>query len=327
MKQLKNRYFAKKNDLINVLKEKINYAVELWTRSDVDKIFCLSGGLDSSLLALTYAAQNRKINTISFIYQQSKKYSMWNESLNSDLVAKKIKSNHEKFYWSANDFKKEIYNIIQSLEEPFGNSVLPWFIYKKIKNNFKVCITGNGGDELFGNYSRVENYRSFKGNFYDRINFKENYFYRNYYFNRNLQNKYLFYKNKDISDTFFKTLTKNKFKIDENRNLALLDYLGQFKDDMLFSEDKMSMRNSVEVRTPFLDKNLFNFVYSLKNQRTRKNNYKYLIKELLKNQLPSKILNSEKKGFNMPISLFLRENFLKELNYFLSKKTLPKMVL
>ena len=123
---------------------------------------------------------------------------------------------------------------------------------------------------------------------------------------------------------FFKMLLEKKSNIDKKRNLALLDYVGQFKDDQLFSEDKLSMRNSIEVRAPYLDKDLFSFVYSLRNQRTKKDNYKYLVKELAKNVIPLGVLESQKKGFNMPISLFLRENFSSELRHYLSKKNLKK---
>ena len=169
---------------------------------------------------------------------------------------------------------------------------------------------------------RVENYKKLNGKFYDKKNFENNYLYKNYYFNLSFQNKYLNHKTKNISDIFYKMLIKNKNFLDKERNLALLDYLGQFKDDMLFSEDKISMRNSVEARAPYLDNNLFKFVYSLKNQRIKDGNYKYLLKNIGKT-IPSKILNSEKKGFNMPISLFLREN-LKRVKLFFIQKTLPK---
>ena len=56
------------------------------------------------------------------------------------------------------------------------------------------------------------------------------------------------------------------------------------------------MRNSIEVRAPYLDKDLFSFVYSLRNQRTKKDNYKYLVKELAKNVIPLGVLESQKKG-------------------------------
>lgn len=323
IKNVQNIFFENKKKLIAKLNDKIDSAVNLWTRSDVDKVFTLSGGLDSSLLAATYARQEKKINTISFVYN-NKKYDRWDESINSDLIAKQINSNHQKYYWSPIDFKKDLLEVINSLEEPFGNSILPWFIYKKIKNKFKVSISGNGGDELFGNYLRVENYKSYNGNFYNKKNFEENYFYKNFYFNNKYRNRYLNIKTKNISDAYYKMFLENKSKIDKDRNLALLDYMGQFKDDMLFSEDKLSMRNSVEVRSPFLDNELFNFVFSLKKQRTMDNNYKYLIKEMLKNLIPTSVLRSNKKGFHMPISLFLRENYKKELLHYLSKKNLRK---
>ena len=79
----------------------------------------------------------KKINTISFVYKNDK-YKNWNESLNSDLVAKNIKSDHQKYFWSAKDFKNDLENIILSLEEPFGNSLLPWFLYKQIRKDYKV---------------------------------------------------------------------------------------------------------------------------------------------------------------------------------------------
>lgn len=324
IKKLENIFFEKKNDLIKTLEEKIFNAVNLWTRSDVDKIFSLSGGIDSSILATIYANQEKKINTISFVYKNDK-YKNWNESLNSDLVAKNIGSNHQKYFWSAKDLKNDLENIILSLEEPFGNSILPWFLYKQIRKDYKVCITGNGGDELFGNYMRVENYKKLSGNFYNKKNFENNYLYKNYYFDLSFQNKYLNHKTKNISDIFYKMLIRNKNYLDKERNLALLDYLGQFKDDMLFSEDKISMRNSVEARTPYLDNNLFKFVYSLKNQRIKDGNYKYLLKNIGKKILPKNVLNDKKKGFNMPISIFLRENFHKETKFYLSKKNLNKV--
>ena len=129
IKKLGNIFFDNKSKLIKTLEEKIFNAVNLWTRSDVDKIFSLSGGLDSSILAAVYANQEKKINTISFVYKNDK-YKNWNESLNSDLVAKNIKSDHQKYFWSAKDFKNDLENIILSLEEPFGNSLLPWFLTK-----------------------------------------------------------------------------------------------------------------------------------------------------------------------------------------------------
>ena len=59
IKKNKSVNFENKKDLIKILKEKLDNAVKLWTRSDVDQVFSLSGGLDSSLLAATYARQGK----------------------------------------------------------------------------------------------------------------------------------------------------------------------------------------------------------------------------------------------------------------------------
>ena len=86
-----------------------------------------------------------------------------------------------------------------------------------------------------------------------------------------------------------------------------MDYQTQFQDDMLFLEDKLSMRNSVETRTPYLDHDLFKFIYSLKLQRTNKNEYKHLLKKVGYQLLPKNIVDSKKKGFSMPLSLIMRK--------------------
>jgi len=310
-------------DTYSIFKKKIFSAVHTWSRSDVDKVFTLSGGLDSSIIA-AISAKQEKINTISFVYKKNDKFNRFNEVNNSDLLAKKLKSNHEKYYWSPSDFKNDLFDIIDSLEEPFGNSLLPWFLFKKIKKTFKVCITGNGGDELFGNYRRVENYKKLNNNFYNISNFEKNYFNKIYQFNRSLQNKYLLNKSENPSKIYYKVFENGKKLLDKERNLALVDYLTHLREDQLFSEDKMSMKHSVETRTPFLDIKLFKFVYSLKKKRTTPKEYKYLLSKLGRHLLPNEVLKSEKKGFSMPLSIFMRENFCNEVKHYLSRKNLTK---
>ena len=323
LKEVSDIYIQNESEMIIKLKEKLINALDYWGRSDVDKVFTLSGGLDSSVLAALYAEQGKKVNTISYGYRGSAKYKMWDETNNIKLITKKIKSNHEQCFWSADEFAKDFFEIINSLEEPYGNSLLPWFLFKKMKKNYKVCITGNGGDELFGNYDRVSKYLNFKGDFYNKKNFTNNYFYKVYYFfNKGLQKKYLTNQSQDVSGEFFNILIKDKSIIDEKRNLSLLDYLTQFRDDMLFAEDKLSMRHSIEVRSPYLDNELFDFVYSLKKQRTSSKEYKHLLRKIGNTLLPKEIFQGPKKGFSMPLSLFMRNNFKLEVKHYLSKENL-----
>ncbi len=323
IKTLSDIYISDNKKLVAKVYENIADALRYWARSDVEKVFALSGGLDSSILASIYSKEFEKVNTISFVYSDLSKYKRFSETENIKAITSKIKSNHEDYYWSNKDFCSDLDSIVKSIEEPQGNSLLPWFLYKKIKKNFKVCITGNGGDELFGNYNRPLNYLNKSLKPYDFENFKNNYFYKNYYFfNRDLQKKYLKNYTKDVSTLFYKILNKKKPKLDVKRNLSILDYQTQFQDDMLFLEDKLSMRNSVETRTPYLDHDLFKFIYSLKLQRINKNEYKHLLKKVGYQLLPKSIIDSKKKGFSMPLSLIMRNDLKNKITHYLSKKNL-----
>ena len=75
-----------------------------WARSDVEKVFALSGGLDSSILASIYSKEFEKVNTISFVYSDLSKYKRFSETENIKAITSKIKSNHEDYYWSNKDF-------------------------------------------------------------------------------------------------------------------------------------------------------------------------------------------------------------------------------
>ncbi|MGC8603981.1 MAG: asparagine synthase (glutamine-hydrolyzing), partial [Desulfomonilaceae bacterium] len=82
----------------------------------------------------------------------------------------------------------------------------------------------------------------------------------------------------------------------------LLDYI-------LVKVDRCSMMHSLEVRAPFLDKELVEFVFSLPSKmKIKKFNRKYLLKKALKNYLPRSILHRKKRGFLIPTALWLKQN-------------------
>lgn len=97
----------------------------------------------------------------------------------------------------------------------------------------------------------------------------------------------------------------------ENRLIYL--YLKNYlQDDILNKTDRASMANSLEVRAPFLDYNLVEFINSLpSNYKLRGWQTKYILKELMKDKLPKNIVCRSKKGFGMPVAKWIR-NDLKE---------------
>lgn len=82
----------------------------------------------------------------------------------------------------------------------------------------------------------------------------------------------------------------------------LLDYI-------LVKVDRCSMMHALEVRAPFLDKELVEFVFSLPSRmKIKRFKRKYLLKKALHNHLPATIINRKKRGFLIPTALWLKQN-------------------
>jgi len=96
-------------------------------------------------------------------------------------------------------------------------------------------------------------------------------------------------------------------------------------NDYLTKVDRMSMANSLEVRVPLLDHKLLEFAVSIDSKyKLRWLMAKYLLKKIMKNKLPDKIIKGRKKGFSLPLARWFRENFSVLLNEFLSEDIIKK---
>ena len=94
-------------------------------------------------------------------------------------------------------------------------------------------------------------------------------------------------------------------------------------NDYLTKVDMMSMANSLEVRVPFLDHRLLEFALPLSSKYKVKGlTTKYLLKKIMKEKLPSEIIEGKKKGFSIPLTKWFREDFSVLINEFLSEDTI-----
>ena len=121
--------------------------------SDVSNGTLLSGGIDSSLVTF-YAnkVSNKKINS----YCVKSIDSFFDESRYAEQVAKRIGTDHSTLEFNRNDFFHEVINIHKIYDEPFGDSsqIPTYLLFKSIKQNIKVALSGDGGDEVFLGYNR-----------------------------------------------------------------------------------------------------------------------------------------------------------------------------
>ena len=321
--------FKDNKEVVELVEEQIKKSLKLWTTSDVPLSLMLSGGIDSSLLAsMYYKNLSENMTTYSNVFKK-KKYDRWNEESTISDFTKKYKHNHNNYYFNEITFKKNLGKIITHLGEPFGGGLPSWFLLKEISKKFKVVLSGTGGDELFGNYNRQFNFIKSNNNYYNEKSFNKNYFYNNLFLaNLDFKKKYTYLNienSKNVSKPLFKSFVKNKLKQPLTKNISLLDLNFDLTDDYLYLSDRFSMAHSLELRTPYLDHELVELVYSLPEKyRINKKIYKPILRSIGKKYLPKSYFSPKKKGFSLPISHLMRKELLSQVEDLLSRKSLEK---
>ena len=317
--------------LIKIIEQQIIKSVKLWSVSDVPISFLLSGGLDSGLITAIYKKLIRKkTSTYSYIFNFNKMYERWNESKTINDFLKKYRTNHKNYYFNQKKFINEFHDIIKHLGEPFGGGLPSWYLLKDVSRKHKVTLTGVGGDELFGNYNRPFKILNQNEDCYKYRNFKKYYFYNKFYLaDHKFKKKYTnlnLSKLEDPSLKYFKKFKQRKKKFSKINNLSLIDFDLGLSDDYLYYNDRFSMAHSVELRTPYLDHELVQLIFSIPSDKRINNTiYKPLLRKISKKYLPLSYFKQEKKGFSIPLSEVMRKNYRNKVLHYLSKKNLKKV--
>jgi len=302
--------------------------------SDVPVGVLLSGGLDSSII--TAIGSKVKEDLLSFsIGFEPQKYS---ELQYSRMVSNKFKTKNTEKILSASKIPHLLDQILYYYDEPLGDSsVFPtFFLMETVSKEVKVTLSGDGGDEIFAGYNWYSDF-----DVYERFEVFSWIFKTAYSVISKLSDKFdnellkiLKYRLKRFSvdgleryrmimaprfeESEIKELFSNRYyeKIDvdniiENyakndpmnvKDLQLLDLHTFLVDDILVKVDRASMANSLEVRVPFLDHHVVEYVMSLDSKVLFKNKEKkYLLKKIATSLLPTDITYRKKKGFSAPI--------------------------
>lgn len=315
--------------------------------ADVPVGLFLSGGVDSTVITALASQQKKDITAITMSVPNNKAF---DESEAATFVAKKLNINHQIIPLD-NSCVESLPYILKTIEPLADASLIPTMaIAKAAKKDFKVMLSGDGGDELFGGYKRpvVYNQNAFSGNFItqniinsilknqDKIPF--NYFYSKlndkrvyqwgglkvFYENRSWSNKQL----KELlktQDNFQNNLYNNyleaeKFTIDEADKILYVGVKSNLVDDFLFKMDSANMFYSVESRAPFLDHRILDYTSQLTINELMPNGIdKEILKSIGCEYMPKEFFTQPKKGFSIPYYDYLKttwgtllSNFLKE---------------
>lgn len=281
-------------------------AVKIRQEADIPVANFLSGGLDSTAIVKSLNDLGINSNTYSLGFTNKK----YDESQWSDLVSKKYNTNHYKEMIKTDLNQDDIISSIQLFDEPYSDpSTIPSFlISREISKSFKVAISGDGGDELLGGYLRTHEvlnsrysflsklyniYPSFlgTGNFFERRNKILGTAYSSYFEDTKLLQLLNIPKLKNFNDNYFVKL-ENKYK-----SLLLSDYLYYLPEMMMLKIDRTSMANSLEIRSPFVDHRLVEYILSTKTDYMNREINKPLINKFLEEDFDHQFLNRKKMGF------------------------------
>ena len=307
----------KMENSIKTLEDFLIASIQKRMQGEVEIGSLLSGGIDSSLIA-SILSKFRKIKTFSIGYEGFENY---DERKYARFVAEYINSDHYEINYTKYDFFSHFEKVLNDMDEPIADSSFFPANFLASKIPLKVVLSGEGSDELFLGYRRYEEFLGFLNSYLPNKTWLKKYLLRHQedikeweIFRRFFASEPVF---RGINEVFFqKQINKVlKSKAKEVEYQRFLKGWGSFDftyfdlkiwvgEVLLMKLDKMFMAYGIEARSPFLDRNLVEFVFSL-SDNIRKSN-KFLIKEIAKKYLPQKIINRRKKGFAYPFLEWLK---------------------
>ncbi|KLE10498.1 asparagine synthase [Aliarcobacter butzleri L355] len=326
-----NTYKAIKDEkqALNDIEEFLFKSVEYRLNSDVEVASLLSGGIDSSLISALYTKiSGKKINTFSIGYDEYKNYC---ELDFAQITANHINSNHHPVEINQKEYINHFEQTLDMLEEPHGDSAaVPLNILTKQINKagIKTVLSGEGSDEIFlgyDNYAKFLKYYEFEKTLSNEQNLflndiigalqnntKESEYLRRIVKKQNLYNSFgEIYTDIQRKRLFkkvptYKSETAKQDPVDWMSYIDLKIWLGE---SLLSKVDRISMGNSLEVRTPFLDFNLVNYMFNVESHIKVGDTNKYLLKKIASKYIPETIINRTKKGFNSPFNEWLNKEY------------------
>lgn len=300
--------------------------------ADVEVGCFLSSGVDSSYVSTYFADQ--KTFTVGFDFGEKYNEISWAKNL-----SEKIGVEHHTHLISSEEFWDAVPTVQYHMDQPLADPscIALYFVSRLASYYVKVVLSGEGADELFGGYTCYNDPRVFK--VYQTIvphcirkairaicrklpDIKG----RDYLIRacdkleeRYIGNAFMYdYKQKQelLKDPSIATrpqdLTRKYYyrcrKYDDVTKMQYLDINMWMVGDILLKADRMSMANSLELRVPFLDKEVFKVASSLPTKlRCNKHNTKYAMRKAAVRHMPEATAEKEKLGFPVPTRVWLRD--------------------
>lgn len=319
------------------LRSLLEKAVEYRLIADVPLGSFLSGGLDSSIITALAAKQKDQLQSFSIGFADEP---LFDETAYAKQVSKHLGTKHHVFSLTNNDLLASLNSFFENLDDPFADSsaLAVNILARETKKHVTVALSGDGADELFGGYNKHEaelriRKQSFTNSFiktgkplWEILPASRNSSLGNTV--RQLR-KFANGGKLNAADRYWKwagfadekeierlLINGSFYSNDKNKKIYTggLSSNGNFNDvlqadmqlvlegDMLVKVDRMSMIHALEVRPPFLDHHVVDFVMQLPaSYKIEPGNRKKILKETFADLLPSEIYSRKKQGFEVPL--------------------------
>jgi asparagine synthase (glutamine-hydrolysing) len=320
-----------KEEAVRELLELYKDAVKRHLLSDVPVGILLSGGIDSGLLLALMKEQGGPWPAYTIGYGESFED---DELTDATETAALLGARHISVKLEQTEFERSLPKIVECLEEPIAtSSIVPmYFVSQRARQDVKVALIGQGPDELFGGYKRHLGihygnwWRELPAGLRSMTGFAVNRLPRNEMLKRGVrslgsedrlkryQNVFSLAPPETIDGLFregvlpernghelveyWDTLRPQMEHTDELGGFQLLEIRSSLPDELLMYADKLSMAHSLEVRVPYLDRTVVEYVQRLgANLKVRNGTRKWLHRQVCQSYLSPRILKRKKRGF------------------------------
>lgn len=310
-------------EIIQSVDKLLNEAVDKRLVSDVEVATLLSGGLDSSFITALYAKKSKhKVHTFSIGYDEHTHYC---ELSFAKDASEYIGTIHHEYKIGKDIYLKTIDKVLEHLDEPMADSAsIPTYILSQEihKEGFKVCLSGEGSDESFlgyDNYFKMLKYYHLQDAKEEPFNLTKDWQYNK----RSLKGEQIY---QSSGETFsYEQLQKlSSKKIPSSLHpyvstyppeqwLTYIDFSIWIAEVLMTKVDRMSMAHSLELRTPFLDHALVEYLLGVESSIKVGNTNKTILKKIARDYLPDSIIDRRKKGFSSPFIEWLYDGYGKEI--------------
>lgn len=322
----------KQSQVIQEVRNTVYHSVQRHLVSDVEVGSFLSGGVDSSLLAAMSGV--KQTFTVGF----DKEGELYNETGHAKTLSDNLQVKNHCKYIEKEEFKEAVPNVMYHMDEPAGDAsvVALYFLAKEASKKVKVVLSGEGSDEFFGGYNiylepkmcqclnwipkgirkkmadgmKTRNMRG-RNYFMRSIRPLSHWYIGNAYIFHEKEKEQLLKRRNGTGDP--KTLLKEDYAklkgLKDSDQMQSMDLKYWLPGDILQKADKMSMAHSLEVRVPFVDREVFQVARQIPHKiKTKHYTTKYVLRKAASSYLPKETSNRKKLGFPIPIRNWIKED-------------------